>query len=181
MKKKMLLHSCCGPCSTAVIDRLKEEYDLTILYYNPNIFPLEEYEHRFNEQKKYVSIINLPIKVIDGGYEDFVKFYDSFKGFENEKEGGRRCSICFALRLDKTAQIAKENNFDIFATTLTVSPHKNASLINEIGLDISKKYNVDYLVADFKKKDGYLTSIKLSKKYNLYRQNYCGCKFSIHN
>ncbi len=179
-KKKMLLHSCCGPCSTAVIDRLKNEYDLTIFYYNPNIYPLEEYLHRFNEQKRYVKDANLHVVIIDGKYEDNDLFYRAYKGFENNKEGEERCNICFSLRLDKTAKYAKENGYDIFATTLTVSPHKNAQIINQIGVDLSKKYNIEFLVADFKKKDGYLNSIKISKEYNLYRQNYCGCKYSIH-
>lgn len=180
-KKKMLLHSCCGPCSTAVIDRLKDEYDLTIFYYNPNIYPLEEYLHRLNEQKRYVKDANLEVVIIDGQYEDTNLFYKAYRGFENNKEGGERCNICFSLRLDKTAKYAKEKGYDIFATTLTVSPHKNAQMINQIGVDLSKKYNIEFLAADFKKKDGYLNSIKISKKYNLYRQNYCGCKYSIYD
>ena len=180
-KKKMLLHSCCGPCSTAVIDSLKEDYDLTIFYYNPCIFPYEEYVHRLNEQKRYVKEANLGILVLDGTYNDFDKFYEEYKGLENEKEGGARCSKCFALRLGKTAEFAKNNGFDIFATTLTVSPHKNAKLINEIGQNLSKKYNIEYLTADFKKQDGFLKSIRFSKQYNLYRQDYCGCKFSLNN
>ena len=181
MKKKMLLHSCCGPCSTSVIDRLKEEYDLTIFYYNPNIYPREEYQKRLAEQQKYVSLIGLDIVVVDGKYDDNADFEGHCVGLENEKEGGARCSVCFAYRLDKTAQYAKQNGYDIFATTLTVSPHKNAKVINDIGLKIAQKYNIEYLVADFKKQDGYLKSIRLSQKYSLYRQNYCGCKYSLHN
>lgn len=182
MKKlKMLLHSCCGPCSTAVIDRLKDEYDLTIFYYNPCIYPKEEYLHRLDEQKRYVLESNLNIVVIDGTYDDNQFFYEEYKGLENEKEGGARCNKCFALRLDKTAKYAKQNGFDIFATTLTVSPHKDAKVINQIGESLSKKYDIRYLVADFKKQDGFLKSIKISKEYNLYRQNYCGCKFSLEN
>lgn len=181
MKKKMLLHSCCGPCSTSVIDRLKDEYDLTIFYYNPNIYPQEEYQKRLAEQQKYVSLIGLDIVVIDGTYVDNADFEGHCAGLENEKEGGARCSVCFAYRLDKTAQYAKQNGYDIFATTLTVSPHKNAKVINDIGLKIAQKYNIEYLVADFKKQDGYLKSIRLSQKYSLYRQNYCGCKYSLHN
>lgn len=181
MKKKMLLHSCCGPCSTSVIDRLKEEYDLTIFYYNPNIYPREEYQKRLAEQQKYVSLIGLDIVVVDGTYIDNADFESHCVGLENEKEGGARCSVCFAYRLDKTAQYAKQNGYDIFATTLTVSPHKNAKVINDIGLKIAQKYNIEYLVADFKKQDGYLKSIRLSQKYSLYRQNYCGCKYSLHN
>lgn len=181
MKKKMLLHSCCGPCSTSVIDRLKDEYDLTIFYYNPNIYPQEEYQKRLAEQQKYVSLIGLDIVVVDGTYIDNADFESHCVGLENEKEGGARCSVCFAYRLDKTAQYAKQNGYDIFATTLTVSPHKNAKVINDIGLKIAQKYNIEYLVADFKKQDGYLKSIRLSQKYSLYRQNYCGCKYSLHN
>ncbi len=181
MKKKMLLHSCCGPCSTSVIDRLKDEYDLTIFYYNPNIYPREEYQKRLAEQQKYVSLIGLDIVVVDGTYIDNADFENHCVGLENEKEGGARCSVCFAYRLDKTAQYAKQNGYDIFATTLTVSPHKNAKVINDIGLKIAQKYNIEYLVADFKKQDGYLKSIRLSQKYSLYRQNYCGCKYSLHN
>lgn len=177
----MLLHSCCGPCSTSVIDRLKEEYDLTIFYYNPNIYPREEYQKRLAEQQKYVSLIGLDIVVVDGKYDDNADFENHCVGLENEKEGGARCSVCFAYRLDKTAQYAKQNGYDIFATTLTVSPHKNAKVINDIGLKIAQKYNIEYLVADFKKQDGYLKSIRLSQKYSLYRQNYCGCKYSLHN
>ncbi len=181
MKKKMLLHSCCGPCSTSVIDRLKDEYDLTIFYYNPNIYPQEEYQKRLAEQQKYVSLIGLDIVVVDGKYDDNADFENHCVGLENEKEGGARCSVCFAYRLDKTAQYAKQNGYDIFATTLTVSPHKNVKVINDIGLKIAQKYNIEYLVADFKKQDGYLKSIRLSQKYSLYRQNYCGCKYSLHN
>lgn len=177
----MLLHSCCGPCSTSVIDRLKDEYDLTIFYYNPNIYPREEYQKRLAEQQKYVSLIGLDIVVVDGKYDDNADFENHCVGLENEKEGGARCSVCFAYRLDKTAQYAKQNGYDIFATTLTVSPHKNAKVINDIGLKIAQKYNIEYLVADFKKQDGYLKSIRLSQKYSLYRQNYCGCKYSLHN
>ena len=180
MKKKMLLHSCCGPCSTSVIDRLKEECDLTTFCYNPNSYPQEEYQKRLAEQQKYVRLIGLDIVVVDGKYDDNADFENHCIGLEKEKEGGSRCSVCFAYRLNKTAQYAKQNGYDIFATTLTVSPHKNAKVINEIGLNIAQKYNIDYLVADFKKQDGYLKSIRLSQKYSLYRQNYCGCKFSLH-
>ncbi len=181
MKKKMLLHSCCGPCSTACIDRLKDEYDLTVFYYNPNIYPVGEYLHRLSEQMRYIKEAHIDAVVIDGKYDDSPLFYKAFAGLEKEKEGGARCKICFALRLDKTAKYAKENGFDIFATTLSVSPHKDAKLINEIGQNLAQKYDIEYLVSDFKKKDGYLISIKKSKEYNLYRQNYCGCKYSIYD
>lgn len=179
MKKKLLLHSCCGPCSTAVIDRLKDEYDLTIFYYNPNIYPREEYDHRLAEQKRYVKESGINIIVIDGTYDDFDLFMEKYKGLEEEKEGGARCSVCFSLRMEKTARLAKEKGYDIFTTTMSVSPHKNAKLLNEIGQNLSKKYDIEYLHSDFKKQDGYLKSIRFSKEYNLYRQNYCGCKYSI--
>ena len=180
-KKRILLHVCCAPCSTTAIFSLADEYDITLCYYNPNIYPIEECEKRKQEIYKLVNAVNqegLDIKVLDA-INDFETFEKSVKGFENEKEGGARCNICFALRLDKVASLAKENGFDLFATTLTVSPHKNAKLINEIGENLSKKHKIEYLPTDFKKKDGFKKSIELSKKYDLYRQNYCGCKYSI--
>lgn len=179
--KKMLLHTCCAPCSTAVIERLSNDYELTVLYYNPNIYPTEEYTKRKSEQIRYIEILKskgLTINFIDCDY-DQNEFFDCVKGLESEPEGGKRCSVCFALRLDYTAQVAKEKGFDIFTTSLSVSPHKNAQILNEIGLSLSKKYGIEYLVSDFKKKDGYKRSIDLSKENNIYRQNYCGCKFSI--
>ena len=173
--KKMLLHSCCGPCSTAVIDFLKNDYDLTIFYYNPNIDTQEEYLHRLNEQKRYCKVVN--VEVIEEGYksEDFLS---QVKGLENEKEGGARCPVCFKIRLRRTAQVAKEKGFDCFGTTLTVSPHKNAEIINAIGKEVEKEEGIEFIEGNYKKKDGYKKSIILSKEYNLYRQNYCGCKFS---
>jgi len=179
-KKRLLLHSCCGPCSTSVIERLLENYEITIFYYNPNIYPQEEYIKRLSEQKKFLEIAHKDICLIDGEYVDNQKFEEAYKGLENCKEGGPRCEKCIYLRLEKTAQIAKEKNFDIFATTLSVSPHKNAKLINDIGKDLENKFQVEYLVSDFKKQDGYLKSIKLSKEYDLYRQKYCGCRYSIY-
>ena len=179
-KKKLLLHSCCGPCSTSVIEKLQNEYDLTIFYYNPNIYPEEEYIKRLTEQKKYIKLSQKNIKVVDGEYCDAEKFLQVYKGLEECREGGDRSKTCIYLRLKKTAEYAKENNYDIFASTLSVSPHKNAQLINELGLELSKENNIEYLISDFKKQDGYLNSIKLSKQYDLYRQKYCGCKYSIY-
>lgn len=179
-KPRLLLHSCCGPCSSAVISRLRDEYDITIFYYNPNIHPKEEYLKRKAEQLKLINILNnegAEIKVLDAEYDPNT-YFEFVKGLEGEKEGGARCTKCFYLRLSKTADAAKENEFDIFGTTLSVSPHKNATLLNEIGLALEKQKGIKYLVADFKKKDGYKQSIELSKKYGLYRQNYCGCRFS---
>lgn len=181
MKQKILLHSCCAPCSTAVIERLYDEYDITILYYNPNIYPEEEYIKRKNEEIKYLKHLNengYKISMLDCDYES-EKFYEKTKGYENEREGGARCAICFRLRLEKTAELAKEHNFDLFGTTLTVSPHKNAELINSIGIALEKETGVKFLVSNFKKQNGYKRSVELSKENNIYRQNYCGCEFAL--
>lgn len=182
MKKKILLQSCCAPCSTAVIERLIDDYDITILYYNPNIYPEEEYLKRKNEELKYIEIFNKKntdkIKFFDCDYES-EKFYQKTKGFEKEREGGARCAICFRLRLEKTAELAKQNNFDVFGTTLTVSPHKNAELINAIGIELQKEYDIEFLVSNFKKQNGYKRSVELAKENDLYRQNYCGCEFAL--
>ena len=183
MKQKILLHSCCAPCSTAVIERLKDEFEIVILYYNPNIFPEEEYLKRKAEEIKYIKHLNdtdknLSISMLDSDYESD-KFYAATKGFENEREGGARCALCFKLRLEETAKKAKELGFDIFGTTLTVSPHKNAELINSIGLAIERELDIKFLVSNFKKQDGYKRSIELSKENNIYRQNYCGCEFAL--
>lgn len=182
-KQKILLHSCCAPCSTAVIERLKEEFDIVIIYYNPNIYPEEEYIKRKNEEIKYINHLNEidkehSISMLDCDYES-EKFYAVTKGFENEREGGARCAICFKLRLEETAKRAKELGFDLFGTTLTVSPHKNAELINSIGLGIEKEIGVKFLVSNFKKNNGYKRSVELSKENNIYRQNYCGCEFAL--
>ena len=181
-KKKILLQSCCAPCSTAVIERLAEEFDITILYYNPNIYPEEEYLKRKNEELKYIDIYNSKnedkIKFLDCDYESD-EFYARTKGFENEREGGARCAICFRLRLEKTAKLAKSNGFDIFGTTLTVSPHKNAEIINAIGKELQREFDIDYLESNFKKQNGYKRSVELAKENDLYRQNYCGCEFAL--
>lgn len=173
--KKLLLHSCCGPCSTHVINVLKEDYDITILYFNPNIDTFEEYSHRLSEQKRYCEAVG--VKVMEIGYEPEV-YLDAVKGLEKEKEGGSRCEVCFHLRLEKTAFLAKELGFDAFATTLTVSPHKNSLLINHVGKEIEENLGIEFIDGNFKKQDGYKKSIELAKQFNLYRQNYCGCKFS---
>jgi len=180
-KRKILLHSCCAPCSTTAIFSLCEDFDITLCYYNPNIYPKEEYVKRREELIKLVNKVNaegLNIKLLDAP-DDFDVYEELVKELRNEKEGGARCNVCFDLRLRKVAELAKENGFDLFATTLTVSPHKNSKLINEIGQNVAKDIGVEYLPTDLKKKDGYKKSIELSKKYNLYRQNYCGCKYSI--
>ncbi len=176
---RILLHSCCAPCSSYVISYLSNYFDITIFYYNPNISPKDEYLKRKEEQIRLINEIKTKNKldIIDCDYDNDL-YEKSIKGLENEPERGNRCTVCFNLRLNKTAEIAKKFNYDYFGTTLTVSPYKNSNLINEIGLDISKKYDINYLVSDFKKKNGYKKSIELSKEFNLYRQNYCGCKYS---
>ena len=175
-KPTLLLHSCCAPCSTSVIERLKDYFDLTVFYYNPNIFPDEEYILRLSEQKRFLKEKNIPL--IEGEYEK-EDFYSRIKGLENEKEGGRRCDECIALRIEKTSCLAKEKGYDYFCTTLSVSPLKNAKVINEEGVKNEKRFGVKFLPSDFKKKDGYLNSIKISKEFGLYRQHYCGCEFSL--
>ena len=173
--RKLLLHSCCGPCSSSVIERLKDDFDITVLYYNPNIEPFEEYEKRKNEQMRLLDIYHIKHMDIDYLNEEY---RSKVIGHENDKENGTRCHLCYELRLEKTAKLAKENGFDYFCTTLTVSPYKSSPVINEIGLKLEEKYHIDYLVSDFKKEEGYKRSIELSKEYNLYRQDYCGCLYS---
>ena len=176
-KPSLLVHSCCAPCSSYVLEYLSDYFDITVLYYNPNIFPEEEYYKRKEEQKRLISEMDKGVKFIDCDFESEV-FYENIKGLENEKEGGKRCEVCFEIRLSKTAKLAKENNFDYFVTTLSISPLKNAEILNNIGNELSKEYGVKYLPSDFKKKEGYKRSIELSKEYNLYRQDYCGCVYS---
>ncbi len=230
-KPRLLLHSCCGPCSTAVIERLLPDYDITVFFYNPNITDSNEYEKRLTSQLMVIDYFNknlspenkielLPdyditvffynpnitdsneyekrltsqlmvidyfnknlspenkIDFIEGRY-DPDEYFKLVSGYEEEKEGGRRCSLCFDMRLEETAIIAKEKGFDTFTTTLTVSPHKSYDIISQIGKSLSEKYKVEYLDGNFKKKDGFKRSIELSKEMNLYRQNYCGCQFSV--
>ena len=183
-KKTILLHSCCGPCSSYVITYLTNFFDITILYYNPNISPYEEYLKRKEEQIKIIKELNKiyenKIDIIDCDYDNEI-YEKNIKGLEKEPERGKRCEICYEMRIKKTAEIAKENNYDYFCTTLSVSPFKNATLINKIGEKMEKAYNINWLYSDFKKKDGYKKSIALSQKYNLYRQNYCGCIYSQKN
>jgi len=181
-RKSLLLHSCCAPCSSAVLEKLQEIFDITVFYYNPNISEEAEYGKRVEEQKRLIAAFNekkkeYPIKIVDGEYEPH-KFYEMAKGLEQCPEGGERCFKCYALRLEKTAQMAKEGGFDFFTTTLTISPLKNAAKLNEIGEEMAEKYKISFLPSDFKKKEGYKRSIELSKEYDLYRQNFCGCAFS---
>ena len=175
----LLLHSCCAPCSSYTLEYLSNYFDITVYYYNPNISPKAEFDKRFAEQKRLIT--SLPakhkIKLIEGDY-NYSDFSEIAKGFENVKEGGERCFRCYKLRLEKSAHLAKEQGFDYFCTTLSISPLKNSQKINEIGLEVAEKYGVKWLPSDFKKKEGYKRSIELSREYNLYRQNFCGCVFS---
>lgn len=176
---KLLLHTCCAPCSSRCIEYLSDYFDITVLYYNPNISPQEEYEKRKQEQIKFLKAFKSKNKLnfldVDYNYDEFLNIAS---GLEQEPEGGKRCFKCYQLRLEKTAKIAKENNFDYFGTTLTVSPYKNSQKLNQIGNLLEEKYDIKYLYSDFKKKEGYKRSIELSKIYNLYRQDYCGCVYS---
>ena len=176
---KLLLHSCCAPCSSYVLEYLSNYFEITVLYYNPNIFPESEYTKRIWEQQKLIDEMNVkyPISFMAGPY-DKEKFYEMAKGLEEVKEGGVRCCGCYELRLRETARIAAQAGFDYFTTTLSISPLKNAEKLNEIGVKLAEEYGVSYLLSDFKKKNGYKRSIELSKQYGLYRQNYCGCEFS---
>lgn len=175
----VLLHSCCAPCSSACLERLADNFSVTVFYYNPNIYPESEYLHRVNEQKRLIREMEFKNKVgFIEGENNPKEFYSAVKGLENEPEGGKRCFKCYRLRLLKTAQTAKENGFDYFTTTLTLSPLKNSQKLNEIGQSVAEETGVKFLPSDFKKKNGYLRSIELSKIHNLYRQNYCGCIFS---
>ena len=176
-RPRLLLHSCCGPCSSAVLERLQAHFDLTLLYYNPNIEPEAEYLHRYAEQKRLLSLLPVPVALIPCDY-DHAAFEAFAPALADSPEGGERCLACFALRLAYTARKAAEGGFEYFTTTLSVSPHKNAENINRIGRAAAEAAGVNYLMADFKKKNGYLRSLQLSKEYGLYRQDYCGCRYS---
>ena len=175
----ILLHSCCAPCSSHVIDVLSKHFNITILYYNPNIEPYEEYLKRKEEEIRFIKEYNNTnrLDIIDCDYDN-EKYHELVKGLEDCKEGGNRCFKCYRMRLEYTAIKAKELNYDYFGTTLTVSPYKNSQKLNEIGEELENKYNIKYLYSDFKKNNGYKHSIEMSKEYNLYRQNYCGCIYS---
>ena len=179
---KLFLHSCCAPCSSYCLMYLSEYFEITVLYYNPNIFPEEEYSYRIREQVRLIESMNTKHKVsfIPTEYtpEDF---YGKVKGHEKDKEGGERCFICYEIRLREAAKYAKDWGFDYFTTTLSISPLKNAEKLNEIGGKLSDEYGVKYLFSDFKKREGYKRSVELSREYDLYRQDYCGCVFSKEN
>ena len=176
----LLLHSCCAPCSSYVLEYLTEFFDVTVYYYNPNIHPEQEYRRRAEEQKNLISAMNLsgPVGFIEGSY-DSEHFFALTRGLELDAEGGRRCEICYRLRLESAARMAWERGFDYFTTTLTISPMKNAQVLNEIGNQMARQYGVSYLFSDFKKKGGFQRSIELSRQYGLYRQDYCGCVYSL--
>ena len=176
---KLLLHSCCAPCSSYVLEYLSDYFEITVFYYNPNIFPENEYTKRILEQQMLIGDMEMkhPVSFLAGNY-DRERFFEMAAGLEHLKEGGERCFKCYELRLSEAARIAKEGGFDYFTTTLSISPMKNADKLNEIGVEVGKKQGVSYLQSDFKKKNGYKRSIELSKIHGLYRQDYCGCEFS---
>lgn len=176
---RLLLHSCCAPCSSYTLEYLSRYFDITVYYFNPNISPKQEFDKRFEEQKKLIS--QMPFKnrvtLVEGDY-NYDDFLEIAKGLENVPEGGERCFRCYKMRLESTARLAKEQGFDYFCTTLSISPLKNSQKINELGFEIEEKYGVKWLPSDFKKREGYKRSIQLSREYSLYRQNFCGCVFS---
>lgn len=185
---RLFLHSCCAPCSSYCLEYLRKYFQITVFYYNPNISMEPEYRKRVEEQKRLIAAYNAQLKenkeitayvidIVEGDYEP-QEFYAIAKGLEQCPEGGERCFLCYELRLKKTAELAKIQGFDYFATTLTISPLKNAQKLNEIGERLAVEYGVSWLVSDFKKKNGYKRSIELSAEYDLYRQDYCGCIYS---
>ncbi|MBS3122598.1 epoxyqueuosine reductase QueH [Candidatus Woesearchaeota archaeon] len=183
MKPKLLLHVCCACCSTAVIQQLKEDYDITLFFSDSNIYPEEEYQKRLENAKIVAKLLKL--EIVEDEYDNnaWDKFVSKAKDYQTQPEGGERCHYCFEYNLTRTAEFAKHSHkpihFDFFTTTLTISPHKNHIVINRIGKLLEEKYGIRFLESNFKKQDGFRTSIELSKKYNLYRQNYCGCKYSM--
>lgn len=177
----LFIHSCCGPCSSYCLEYLSKYFDITVFYFNPNIYPPNEYDDRISEQKKIINYINIKndknIKLIEGDYNTNM-FYKVIEGLHDEKEGGLRCIECYKLRLEEAAKLAKEFNFEYFATTLTISPHKNEHILNAIGRYYADKYNIKYLNTSFKKKNGFKRSVELTTELGIYRQDYCGCYFS---
>lgn len=178
-KPSLLLHSCCGPCSSAILERISDYFDIDIFYYNPNIDSAHEFYRRSDEQIKLVEDLGLDdkidVKVIKYKHQEFLNY---IKGFEKYEEGGARCFRCYRQRLEETAKYAAENNYDYFTTTLSISPHKDSQILNRLGKFLSEKYKVNYLFSDFKKKNGFKRSVELTDKFNMYRQDYCGCEFS---
>lgn len=179
IKPTLLLHACCAPCSSYVLEYLKNHFDITVFFYNPNISPIEEYNYRAEELKRLINEMQLSdsVKLVIGDYEHEI-FSEIAKGKEDEKERGSRCTDCYDIRLKKSFEYAKKHNFDYYSTTLSISPHKDAQRLNHIGASYAENSPVKWLFSDFKKRNGYIRSIELSQKYNLYRQNYCGCIYS---
>lgn len=178
-KPSLLLHACCAPCSSYVLEYLTNYFKITILYYNPNIYPVEEYQRRLNELKKFLQDASFAnsVTLVEDRYEQ-TEYYDAIKGLEMLGERTKRCYSCYELRMEEACKYAKNHNFDYFTTTLSISPYKNSEWINEVGMKLEEKYSISYLYADFKKKNGYKRSLELSKEYDLYRQDYCGCEYS---
>lgn len=172
---KLLLHVCCAPCACYPVERLKDKFDITLFFYNPNIYPEKEYKQRLEEIKRFSQ--SEKISLIEGSYDD-KHWFKLTNGLEKEPERGRRCDICYEMRMGKTAEYAKANGYDFFGTDLSISPHKKADVINQIGEKLEKEFGVKYFEADFKKKDGFKKSLELSHRHNFYRQNYCGCVYS---
>lgn len=177
-RKKLLIHSCCGPCSSSVLEYLKEYFDISVYFYNPNITEQKEYQDRLEELHLFLKKIGYAMPVLEGEYEVQRDFFSVVKGLEAEPETGERCRVCYELRMRETARKAKEEGYDYFSTVLSISPLKKADWINEIGEALEEEYGISFLYGDFKKKNRYLRSIELSKEYGLYRQEYCGCIFS---
>ncbi len=178
-KSSLLLHVCCAPCASYVIEYLSDYFDITLFYYNPNISPKSEYDFRLAELQRFITEHPKAkgVKILEAPYNEN-EFYTATKGMERLPEGGERCRVCYELRLRKTAEAAKTHRFDFFTTTLTISPYKNAAWLNEIGKSLMEEFGIKYLFSDFKKKNGYKRSIELSAEYNLYRQDFCGCAYS---
>ena len=177
---RLFLHSCCAPCSSYVLEYLSQYFEITVFYFNPNIAPEEEYRKRVEEQRRLIEQLPAvyPIQFEEGRYVP-EEFYSRVRGLEKEPEGGARCRVCFELRLEEAARLASESGYDYYTTTLSISPLKNAQVLAQVAVEMGEKWGVRWLPSDFKKKEGYKRSIQLSKDYDLYRQNYCGCKFSI--
>ncbi len=179
IRPRLLLHACCGPCSSAVLEQLRKVFDIGVLYYNPNIWPEQEYRRRGQELVRFLQETagEGQVEALELPY-DPQEFYNAIQGLENEPERGSRCTVCYRLRLEQAAAYAAKNGYDWFCSTLSISPHKDAARLNQIGLELAQKYGVQWLVSDFKKKEGYKRSLTLSQEHHLYRQEYCGCEFS---
>ncbi len=180
LRPKLLMHICCAPCGSYVLEYLSKYFDITLFYYNPNIYPRAEYDKRLGEIEKLIKAAPFckDVKLVVGEYDDRA-WLEYIKGMEDEREGGGRCTLCFEKRLEESAKLGKKMECNYFCTTLTISPHKNAPLINELGERLGEKYGIPFLPSDFKKREGYKRSTELCEEYSIYRQNYCGCKFSI--